>query len=130
MRGYWRHLQSLHIVAQDNEPFAKLVLPKNGKAERAEQRKAFTASEVVQLHAAALAGGDRQLADLIQLGMYTGARIEELCKVRTDKVMDGYIEIEETLAAHGETREAKRALDEAYLAIPRLLSASESKPRR
>jgi hypothetical protein len=58
----------------------------------------------VKLHGAALAkrdGGDQQLADLIELGMWTGARIEELCALPVANIYDDHFEIEDAKSDAG-----------------------------
>lgn len=87
LRGYWRYLEGLEIVPDDAAPFDKIALPtKSAKELAADKRQPFSAAEVVQLHAAALSGGDQQLADLIDIARYTGARLEEICGLRAEHV--------------------------------------------
>ena len=94
VRGYWNYLTAIEVVSEDNLPLEKLALPKDGIKEKVrEERKAFVPEEVVSLLKAATAKGDFQLANLIQLGMWTGARLEELCSLKLDHVGDGYIQI-------------------------------------
>ena len=50
---------------------------------------------------AATDSGDQDLADLIQLGMYTGARIEEICSLSVADVRDGKINIRQAKTAAG-----------------------------
>lgn len=85
MRGYWRYLQALQIVPEDVQPLRDLVLPKADK--NGERRRPFEAGEVVKLwrHAAG-PWADQELADLIELGMWTGCRIEELCALKVEHV--------------------------------------------
>ncbi|MEX5685436.1 tyrosine-type recombinase/integrase [Pseudomonas silesiensis] len=69
-------------------PFENHDLPKVRGKDRADaQRKDFTLEDLSSLHAAALAQGLTALADLILLGAYTGARIEELCQLQTGHVI-------------------------------------------
>ena len=90
LRSYWSYLVSIQVVPENNLPLEKLALPKNnGRATAATVRSAFEASDVVKLLAAAEAQRDPQLADLIRLGMWTGARIGELCSLRVEDVKDG-----------------------------------------
>ena len=95
-RVYWVHLRVNEIVPDDSEPFDRLGLPaktKNGSNRI--KRKAFAALDVVRLHQAAQDAGHRPLADLISLGMYTGARIGELCALKVENVnlADGHFDI-------------------------------------
>lgn len=70
-------------------PFENHDLPfLKGKAKADAQRADFSLTELVKLHSAASTGGNNTLADLILLGTYTGARIEELCQLRTEHVIE------------------------------------------
>ncbi|WP_336346970.1 tyrosine-type recombinase/integrase [Pseudomonas monsensis] len=70
-------------------PFENHELPQTRGKERADrQRKDFQPKEIAELHAAALAADHTTLADLILLGAYTGARIEELCQLRVDHLIE------------------------------------------
>lgn len=50
-------------------------------------RRAFTAEEIETLHKNALEESNQKLADLIEIGAYTGARIEEICQLRSKSVV-------------------------------------------
>jgi len=95
MRGYWTYLGSIQAVPEDDTSFEKLSLPRgaargsNGRP----IREAFTATEVVHLLHIAEQNNDTTLADLIRLGMYTGARIEELCSVKVEDVRADHFEV-------------------------------------
>jgi integrase len=72
----------------ENNPFAGHKLPKLRPDEKAKtKRKAYTVDEVADIFAAALSNDKPALCDLIKLGYYTGARIEELAKLRKDSVI-------------------------------------------
>lgn len=119
LRGYWSYLMNLGAVPEDHLPFEKLTLPRSNRREPTQRlqatvgrkREPFEPSEVVLLLEAAEAKGDHQLANLIRLGMWTGARIEELCGLRATsfagrgvaKAKDdlGYIAIEEAKTSAG-----------------------------
>jgi integrase len=69
-------------------PFVGHDLPQGGGSEIAGQdREIYTRDHTIKLHQAALNGGDKPLADLIALGWYTGARIEELCQLNQESVI-------------------------------------------
>lgn len=69
-------------------PFKEHDLPKVRGKDRADaQRKDFTLKDLSRLHTAAKSEGLHALSDLILLGVYTGARIEELCQLKTDNVI-------------------------------------------
>ena len=94
LRGYWQYLISIEAAPEDSQPFEKLAMPKDGNG-REDERKHFTAADVLKLLAEAKAREDVELADLIELGMWTGARREELCALKVERVnlKAGYIEI-------------------------------------
>lgn len=69
-------------------PFIDHDLPQGGGSETAgKEREIYTRADTLKLHQAALDNGDKPLADLIALGWYTGARIEELCRLDKDSVI-------------------------------------------
>ncbi|NBA95843.1 site-specific integrase [Pseudomonas sp. R5(2019)] len=87
-------------------PFEKHDLPQLRGKERVEaQRSAFELAELSTLRAKAHTKGLHTLADLILLGAYTGARIEELCQLRTEHIVmvDGVqsFDIKESKTAAG-----------------------------
>lgn len=82
-RSLWSYLQEIGKAPDDLKPldtpqFIKREKQKNGK----DSWIPFTPEEVVKLYRESLKKGDQQLADLIELGMYTGARINELCHLK------------------------------------------------
>ena len=85
IRGYWKYLQrpDVKAVAREVQPFTALDLPKprNGPKDR---RKPFEPRDVIKLLFAA--HKDTQLQRLIQVGMWTGCRIEEICSLKTERV--------------------------------------------
>lgn len=102
LRGYWQYLTSIEVVTEDSLPFEKIDVPKVGKKEAVKlKRRAFTATEVVGLLRAAEDKGDHQLADLIRLGMWTGARIEELCSLKVNNVQETHFEVEDAKTEAG-----------------------------
>ena len=81
-RTYWAYLETIEAVPEDSAPFDRLGL----KGERSSWLP-YTPEEAVQLLKAAQ--GDPQLADVIRMAMYTGARREELCSLRVEHVKGG-----------------------------------------
>lgn len=69
------------LFAEKRSPFDGHDHPKVG-ANAGESWAAYTRHEAERLHAAAVAKGDIDLADLIAFGAYTGCRIEELGRIR------------------------------------------------
>lgn len=93
LRGYWRYLQSVEMAPgsgappEIGEPFASLnIVSKAGRVRRADKRQRFEAADVVRLLKAAREKEDGELADLTDLGRWTGARIEELCSLEIPQV--------------------------------------------
>lgn len=79
----WRQTFKGHV-----NPFEKHTLPTlKGKAKLDAKRKAFTIEEVGTLYNAAKEQNIGALSDLILLGAYTGARIEELCQLRKEHLI-------------------------------------------
>jgi integrase len=84
LRGYWRWLSSrLDTIDSDRDPFARVDLPRPSN-KRDTGRRAYTSADAVGLLRGAVAKPDAKLADLIRLGMFTGARLEELCVMTVD----------------------------------------------
>ncbi len=94
VRGYWTYLGSIEVVPEDSLPFERLTLPKeSSKSAVRDERRAFSPKEVADLLRAAEEKGPPQLADLIRLGMWTGARLEELCALKVENVGEGFFEV-------------------------------------
>lgn len=69
-------------------PFVGHDLPQGGGAETAgKDREIYTKADTLKLQRAAMDNHDQPLADLIALGWYTGARIEELCRLTKESVI-------------------------------------------
>lgn len=69
-------------------PFIGHNLPQGGgSATAGEERKIYTTEDTAKLYLAAKDVNNEPLANLILLGWYGGARIEELCKLRTQDVI-------------------------------------------
>lgn len=90
-RVYWSHLRLHEIVPENSAPFDSLGLPaRTTGGNNGTKRVRFTPEEVSRLHKAAQDAGYTPLVDLITLGMYTGARIGEICALRVENVdLDG-----------------------------------------
>lgn len=84
LQNYWGWMQGHGHVGGDAHPFKGRRVPR--AAVGGPKREAFTRAEVMSLHAAAGAKGDKVLADLITLGAHTGARIEEICNLKVAHV--------------------------------------------
>jgi len=91
LRNYWGWLQAHQVAPVTNKPFHGRKLPKAKKD--AIKRQGFKPADILTLIAKAQEDRDGALADLITLGAYTGARIEELCNLKTIHVNNGIISI-------------------------------------
>jgi integrase len=91
--AFWKWAMKYDAVWREEykdkvNPFSGHDLPQGGGAETAGQdREIYTRDDTLKLHQAALDNKDKPLADLIVLGWYTGARIEELCQLSKDSVI-------------------------------------------
>ncbi|TXL70548.1 hypothetical protein FHP25_33990 [Vineibacter terrae] len=84
LRSFWKWLQDREVVSEEMEPFAKHDVSRRAKQKGksgGDKYVPFEPKEVVSLWKAAKEKDDDSLADLILLGAYTGARIEELCSL-------------------------------------------------
>jgi integrase len=103
LRGYWSYLTSVEAVPKDSLPLEKLSVPRPSNKDNGgeEVRQPFTAKEVMSLLNAAVEREDSQLADLIRLGMWTGARLEELSALKVKDVNPVYFEVKDAKSAAG-----------------------------
>lgn len=103
-KNFWHYLQDKHIVDLELNPF-DLQRVLRGKFKRAGKkkidRKEFTPGEVVLLWGLAKDNEDYRLADLIALGAYTGARIEELCSLKIEDIAGDRLSIKEAKTEAG-----------------------------
>jgi integrase len=83
--SFWEYLLVEGVVT-DLSPFQGHKLPRDVSKTKP-IRRAFGNDECLALMAKAASGKDTVLADLITLGLYTGARIEELCRLRVDDII-------------------------------------------
>lgn len=122
-RSFWGYLQDIGKADPERQPFtlpnfAKRVDATNTDNKKNRRKKkaknlSYSPSDVVKLYEAAKlrkmgrgknAPFDNQLADLILLGAYTGARIEELCSLKVSEVSEVSLKIADakTEAGHRE----------------------------
>jgi len=83
--SFWEYLLVEGVVT-DLSPFSGHKLPRDISKTRP-TRRAFSNHECLALMAKVSLSNDTALADLITLGLYTGARIEELCRLRVDDII-------------------------------------------
>jgi integrase len=131
LNRYWTYLQSAAIVQTEEEPFRN-VLEKGGrkktKAAASQGKwKVFTPAEVVRLLDQSKAANDTQLTAAILIAAWTGCRIEEICSLRIDNVLDDRLIIKDAKTEAGNrevpvhsclmetTQELKRTTSDGYL---------------
>jgi integrase len=86
-RNFWVYLQEIEKAPGEVQPFVVPSFTKKAATKATTGKggwEPFLPHEVVSLLNAAVEKGDQELADLIRLGMYTGARIEELCALKVE----------------------------------------------
>lgn len=93
-RNFWRYLQEYEKADPERTPFTvpSFAKPQSTKSKSNNGWTPFTPAEVVQLLEEA-SKNDGALADLIRLGMYSGARIEELCALKAKDCTDDALSI-------------------------------------
>lgn len=83
LRGYWRYLEHRGVVDAERAPFDKLdVARRAARSGDVVKRRAFTPEDVVRLRDAS----EGRLRALIELAMFTGCRIAELCSLQVSDV--------------------------------------------
>lgn len=96
-RSFWGYLQQSGTKGMlDLDPFAgpfKLARKVAVRNTTGRSGSSYTPDQLAGLYLAAKEKGDGALADLIALGAYTGARIEELCKLTKETARDGVFSI-------------------------------------
>lgn len=125
-RGFWDHLQDIGKAPLDLSPFTvPKYIKRNRESVRAnsEDRRAYTPEQAVAIYHAAVSKGDKQLADLIHIGMYTGARINEICSLKVADCSDSQLNI-----TASKTKAGIRTIpvhDDLKATIKRLMESSE-----
>lgn len=108
-RNYWKYVAKYGAVERGATPFDGVIDPAS-KGKRKKANLPYSPRDVVKLWKAASlrrvglakdAPFDTQLANLVKLGAYTGARIEELCSVKVEKVSASVIKIEDAKTEAG-----------------------------
>lgn len=96
-RSFWLYLQQAGTKGMDDlDPFVgpfKLAQRRAVATDTGRAGNSYTPEQVTALYLAAIDKGDKPLADLIALGAYTGARIEELCQITKETAKNGVFHI-------------------------------------
>nr|WP_236651261.1 tyrosine-type recombinase/integrase [Aquabacterium fontiphilum] len=103
-RSYWRHLIHVGAAPEGIEPFAKVeqYAPKPRTPKGAVTGWVpFPPQAIAELVSAARERKDTSLTHAIILGAYTGARIEELCALRTEDVGEASFHIRDAKTQAG-----------------------------
>ena len=98
-RNYWKYLSRYNIKGMVEDPFHNVILTDKGK--KKVPRETFEPHEIVELWSMAKDRHDDVLADLIALGAYTGARIEELCSLMVKDVSEDVLNITDSKTSAG-----------------------------
>lgn len=83
---YWQHLQIKGYVDPDKNPFTNLRLTQKSKSKKNDSREEFSIDEINKLTKEIKNKSDPELYYLFQIAIYTGARIEEICKIKKSDV--------------------------------------------
>lgn len=102
IRSFWAYLRQRDEVAQDApDPFAGIRFKNRAKDTVRARKEGFTPAEVAALFKAARGQGDDELADLIAIAAYTGARREELCSLKVEEVRGGWLKVKDAKTKAG-----------------------------
>jgi integrase len=123
----WEYLQNADAVPMvAPNPFVgpfRLALKRAVRTDTGRSGKSYTAEQLSMIYSEALKLKDRSLADLIALGAYTGARVEELGRLRKETCVNGIFNIEKAKTDAG-IREVPIHTAVAPL-VARMLAASK-----
>ncbi|MFA7350833.1 MAG: tyrosine-type recombinase/integrase [Methylotenera sp.] len=98
-RNYWKYLSRYNIKGMTDDPFYQVVIADKGKKKA--PREPFEPHEIVELWSMAKDRQEDVLADLITLGAYTGARIDELCSLMVKDVAEDLFNIIDSKTSAG-----------------------------
>lgn len=101
LRAFWTYLQEEEVAPEDVFPFASVPVAEKSKEAAKAGYRDFAPKDVARLHQAAKDKGDGDLADLIAMAGYTGARIEELCSLSLNDCQGGVLTISDAKTVAG-----------------------------
>jgi integrase len=89
-RNLWKYLKQTSVIELDSvDPFQGIMSLMSAKVAKNKQgRVAWSPDELAKIYQAAIDNNDQTLADLIAMGAYTGARINELACLTVNDVTD------------------------------------------
>jgi integrase len=85
-QAFWEHMVDVGAFKPEGNPFSETKIRMPRTAKKTVHYVPYTVAEVLQLLEDAKDKRDDELVWLIELGRYTGARIEELCMVKKSDV--------------------------------------------
>lgn len=104
-RSLWAYFQQASVVSMiEPDPFVgafRLAQKVSVKTQTGRSGTSYTPDELNTIYLAAIAKKDQPLADLIALGAYTGARIEELGRLTKETCVDSVFNIKKSKTAAG-----------------------------
>lgn len=101
-RNLWSYLQEIGKAPYGEEPLKTPPFIKRQKVKQGVNSwNALSIAEVNQLHQEAMKKQDHLLADLIELGMFTGARINELCHLKCSECSPELLKITDSKTKAG-----------------------------
>ena len=95
-KSYWEYLQIKGYVDPDRNPFINLKIPGIDKTKQSkESREEFSVEEINQLQVEIKKKSNiyPELNHLFKIAIYTGARIEEICKISKNDIKSEVIKI-------------------------------------
>ena len=99
-RGYWEYLER-HQGLTLEPPFNKVLPSKPKRKTKAAMEAEIRAFRVVDYQKLRASCQHPTLTDLIQLGAYTGCRIEELCSLKLENVSSDRLQMEDAKTQAG-----------------------------
>lgn len=92
-RNFYKFLQEIDVFQEQAiNPFKVPVAYRRSKKTKAKSKNkieswvAFTNAELESIYAASIENDDNELSNLIKICAYTGARIEEICSLKINKI--------------------------------------------
>lgn len=100
-RNYWSYLQDIEVVPEDLQPFTGLRFKPVGKKKKTDW-KPYTNEEITKvLKASHGYSKNLLLPDLIEIGRYTGMRINEICSRKLTDISETEINVPDSKTESG-----------------------------
>ncbi|WP_428661402.1 tyrosine-type recombinase/integrase [Reyranella sp.] len=102
LRSFWGYLKGRGEVPKEApDPFQGLRFKGKAKDATRSKRQRFSPGEIAALYREALRRDDQDLADLIAIAAYSGARREEICALSIPQIVKGWFRIEDAKTEAG-----------------------------